>query len=127
MLDNGHFRIIMFRIVMEQCQLLGIGGPAQANAFLPCRMPPPDFLREFFVGVGAIVNHQIGIFDEIKNDRVRGFRIMFGIGHITHRITIILDTKCRRPVGMTQGCRLDHDTVSGMQFIPDTEILKCQL
>ena len=74
----------MVRVMMEQCQLFGIGGPAKPNAFLPRRMPPPDFLREFLVSVGTVIDHQISILDKIKNDLIGIVGIMFGIGDITN-------------------------------------------
>ena len=76
---------------MENRQHLGIRCLRQANPFLPRRMTPANLARELVVGVGRIVNTQIGTFDQAQYVLIRLARHVLRIRDVAHRLAFIFN------------------------------------
>jgi len=63
--ETRHKSIVMARIVMEESETLGICLFAKADSLLPRRVSPADLGGKFLVGVGRVVNNEIGVLDKV--------------------------------------------------------------
>lgn len=77
--DVDHEGIVVIGIVTEDCERLRVGGLTQAYAFLPGGMAPVDLAHELGVGIGRIIDREIGAFDQTKDVLVGPAWHMLGI------------------------------------------------
>ena len=87
-----HEGVVVVRVVMEDDELLDVRRLAEPGTFGPGGMPPVYLAGEFFVGVGAVVDDQVGAFYEFQDVLVRFPGGMFGIGDQAGRLAAVIDS-----------------------------------
>src|SRR5687767_11946758 len=70
-LQRRHERVVVVRFMVEQGQPVGTGGTAELDALDPGRMSPTDFAGEFLLGVGRVIDDQIGPGDKVQDMLIR--------------------------------------------------------
>src|SRR3546814_6154320 len=115
----------MIGVMMEYRKRLDVGHAAEPDTLLPGRMPPADMLFILGVGIGAVINDQVGALDQAEDILVGLARHMLGIGHVAQRLAAEIEAVSRGEVGMIQrrgeqpdGAVAYGDMISGQETNP---------
>src|SRR3546814_3914059 len=85
----------MIGVMMEYRKRLDVGHAAEPDTLLPGRMPPADMLFILGVGIGAVINDQVGALDQAEDILVGLARHMLGIGHVAQRLAAEIEAVSR--------------------------------
>ena len=67
------------RIVVKQRKPARTGRLTELDALLPCRVPVTAMAFHFLLGVGAVVNDEVGIFDQAEHRLIEFARLVLGV------------------------------------------------
>src|SRR5690242_19827439 len=110
-----HEVVVMAGVVVEQHQLLHLGRIGQAHALLPGGMAPSDVFREFLVGVGRIVDEEIGAAHQLEDQRIERAWLVLAVGDVAQGAAVIFDPIAGRAVWMVERRGADRDLRPRMQ------------
>ena len=85
-------------------------------------MGPADIARKFVIGIGAIVDNQIGSLNKPKNVLVGAARDMFGVGYIANRLAVILNPVAGGAVRVIQGRGSNNNPIAEIERVARAEI-----
>ena len=122
-----HEPVFVVGIVVEDRKALDVGGFREAHGLLPGRVAPADLAEEFLVGVGAVVDQELGALDQAEDVLVGLADDVLGVGDVAHRLAAVLDPVSGRAVGMVERRRanLDARVVGKIERIARFEIHEC--
>ncbi len=92
----------MAGVVMKDDQLLGLGLLAEPHALFPGGVAPIAVFGELLVGIGAVVDYQIGALDELQDVAIRLAFQVLGVGDVADRVAAIVDPIAGGPIGMIE-------------------------
>src|SRR5579885_183703 len=117
----------MVGIVVEDDEPADLGGIGDAHAFLPGRVAPVAVRGVFVVGIGGIVNHQVGALDEPHHVAVAPRRLVLGIGDVGDALAAVFDAVAGGAVGVVERGGADVDAGMRGQRVAGREIVEGEL
>ena len=109
--------------MVERDEGAGAGRFDQPHAFLPGRVAPTHIVRVLGVGVGGIVDHDVGALDQIEDRAVGLARRVLGIRDIAQRAPVELDAIAGRVVRVVQRRGADDHVVARGQPVAGAEFV----
>ena len=107
---------------MDEGHALGARRLGKPDAVLPGGVAVAHMAGHLFVGIGAIVEKQIGTGDEVEHGGIERAGVMLGIGDDGDRATAELDPVAHRAAGMEQLAGPDRHVRIGGEDIAAAEI-----
>ena len=100
--------VVMLRVVVEGDQALGAGGIAEPHSFLPGRMAPAAIAGIFLVGIGGVVDDEVGTGDEAQDVGIAAGLGMLGVGDVADGAPGTFEAVARGTARMVRGavCRV---------------------
>src|SRR5262249_61797164 len=81
----------------------------ETHTLLPSRVAPILVLRKLRVGVGRVVDHHLGTFDQWQNIRIAFARAMFSVSDVRNNFASVFDPVAGCPVRMIERPRMQAD------------------
>ena len=119
--DLQEMVILVGRMQVENGERLGAGRLGQDDAFLPGRVSPADAGAILRFGEHAVVDQEIGAFDEADEAVGRPRRRMLDVADVADAAAAVVEAETGRPARMVQGMRLDQEPVGEAERLPAPE------
>ena len=97
-----HEVVVMAGIVMEDDQCRDLCRIGETHALLPGRMPPILVRRIFGIGIGGVIDHDIGAIDQAEDIGVAHTRPVLGVRDVGDRLAVIFDPIPGGAVGVVE-------------------------
>ncbi len=127
LLDRIELGIGARRVMVEQRQLPGARRLAELDALLPGRVAIAALAHHLLLGIGAVVDDQVGLADQGKHVRIELARLVLGIGDHRHRAAAPLDPVADAAARMIETAGAHCHPGAGPQDIARTEIATIEL
>ena len=95
--------------MVEDHHLAHIGGLTDLACFLPCGMAPALLGRIFLIGIGGIIDHDVGILRQLQDIFVQTVGEVLGIGDDGDRLVLVFQTITGAAIGVVERCRMQLD------------------